>query len=214
MRGRAEGPLELRLMHVGSKMMNGFPISVAPEHEARASASLGRSRLASSSNRGTTMGMMKLVDKGRFAVRPSLEGPAESVARNVETWPAVHARTHWQLGDETVVDGADFYVGERELGHLHLYPEAHIAMPSALRDAVIAADLARPFRWSESFVVHRVKTAAEARAAEWLFRLAYDRLQGVSLAALQERIDARATRRRPDLRCGSYERSRARRSAT
>jgi hypothetical protein len=135
---------------------------------------------------------MKLSDKGHFAARPPLEGPSESVARSVEGWSAVHARTHWQLGDETIVDGADFYVGERELGHLHLYPEAHIAVPRELRAALVAAKLARPFQWSESFVVHRVKTGAEARATEWLFRLAYDHLQGVSNAELQQRIDERA----------------------
>jgi len=137
---------------------------------------------------------MELCKKGHFAVRPLLDGPAELVACNVEKWASVHARTHWQLGDETIIDGADFYVAERELGHLHLYPEAHIAMPRALRDTLIAAKLARPFRWSESFVVHRVKTSTEARATEWLFRLAYDRLRGVSLATLQQRIGERASR--------------------
>jgi hypothetical protein len=103
----------------------------------------------------------------------------------------VESRTHWQLGDETIVDGADFYVGERELGHLHLYAEAHIALPRALRDPVIAAGLARPFRYSDSFVVHRVKTSAEVDATEWLFRLAYDRLEGVSLGALKTKIAER-----------------------
>lgn len=137
--------------------------------------------------------MMKLSDKGRFAARPVLDGQSEVVARTVEGWASVHARTHWQLGDETIIDGADFYVGERELGHLHLFAEAHIAMPRALRDAVIAARLASPFRWNESFVVQRVKTSADARATEWLFRLAYDRLQGLSLATLQARIEERAS---------------------
>lgn len=136
--------------------------------------------------------MMKLSDKGHFASRPVLDGPAESVARSIEAWPAVHARTHWQLGDETIIDGADFYVGEQELGHLHLYAEAHIAMPRALREPLLAAKLARPFKWNGSFVVHRVRTAAEAQSTEWLFRLAYDHLRGVSLATLQQRIADRA----------------------
>ena len=135
---------------------------------------------------------MKLSEKGHFAVRPPLAGLSESVACSVEGWSGVHARTHWQLGDETIVDGADFYVGERELGHLHLYPEAHIVVPLALRTALVAAKLARPFQWSESFVVHRVKTGADARATEWLFRLAYDHLQGESKFKLQQRIDERA----------------------
>ncbi len=132
--------------------------------------------------------MMKLREKGHFAERPSLEGPAELVACTVGKWPSVRARTHWQLADETIVDGVDFYVGERELGHLHLYAEAHIALPRALRDAVIAAKIARPFRWSEGFVVHGVTSSVEAHATEWLFRLAYDHLQGVRLPALLARI--------------------------
>ncbi|MEO7033409.1 MAG: luciferase family protein [Polyangiaceae bacterium] len=135
---------------------------------------------------------MKLSEKGHFAVRPTLEGPAELVACAVAQWPGVHARTHWQLADETIIDGADFYVAERELGHLHLHPEAHIAMPPTLREAVIAARLARPFRWNENFVVQCVKTSADARVTEWLFRLAYDRLRGASLVALRARINEAA----------------------
>jgi hypothetical protein len=38
-----------------------------------------------------------------------------------------------------------------------------------------------------------VKTPFDAHAAEWLFRLAYDRLQGVSLTVLRARIEGRAT---------------------
>ena len=135
--------------------------------------------------------MMKLSDKGHFAPRPALDGSSESVACSVEGWNGVHARTHWQLGNEQIVDGADFYVGEQELGHLHLYPEAHIAMSRALRDSLIEAKLARPFRWSTGFVVHRLKTTADARATEWLFRLAYDHLRGQSIANLQQRVAER-----------------------
>lgn len=137
--------------------------------------------------------MMKLRDKGRFSPRPVLEAEAETVARLVEAWPLVHARTHWQLGDETIVDGADFYVGERELGHLHLFSEAHIALPPSLREAVIDAKLGRRFRWSDGFVVHAVRNAAEAKEAAWLFRLAYDRLVGASLASLLQRVRQQAT---------------------
>jgi hypothetical protein len=140
---------------------------------------------------------MKLQDKGHFATRPTLSGVAESVACAIEGWPSVHARTHWQLGDETIVDGADFYVGEHELGHLHLYPEAHVRVPRTLRDPLIAAGLARPFRWSEAFVVHRVRTTADAQATEWLFRLAYDRLVGASVASLLDRIHASSCCTRP-----------------
>lgn len=138
---------------------------------------------------------MKLSEKGSFAPRPALHPAAEAVASAVERWPSVHARTHWELGDESVVDGADFYVGERELGHLHLYPEAHVALPRTLCDQLIAAKLARPFRWNEAFIVHRTKTTADTEAVLWLFGLAYDHLAGVGLATLRARIAARTPTR-------------------
>ena len=70
---------------------------------------------------------MKLSLKGRFSTRPTLPEHAEDVAKELASWPDMHARTHWLLGDETEVDGADFYLGEEELGHLHLGGQAHVA---------------------------------------------------------------------------------------
>ncbi len=139
---------------------------------------------------------MKLSDKGSFQPRPVLEGPAELVVRAVEKWTDVHARTHWELGDERIVDGADFYLGDRELGHVHLYAEAHVALPRNLADAVIAAKLALPFRWSASFVVKKIRSAADAEIAEQLFALAYDHLRGEAAETLTARIASAAEARR------------------
>ena len=133
---------------------------------------------------------MKLSEKGHFVPRPSLH-TAEPVAAALETWPDVQARTHWELGDETIVDGADFYVGEKELGHIHLYDEAHIAVPRSLRDALIEAGLAERFPWSPAFVVKKIPNAKAARDAEWLFALAYDRLKGATLDELLARVQSR-----------------------
>lgn len=135
---------------------------------------------------------MRLSEKGRFEERPALEGPAEKVAAAVEAWDGVHARTHWELGDERIVDGADFYVGESELGHIHLYREAHIAVPKAVGAALIESGFAEPFEWSRAFVVKSIDSARDAREAEWIFTLAYDRLRGAAIEALVERIRARA----------------------
>ena len=82
---------------------------------------------------------MKLAEKGHFAPPPPLPKHAQTVSEHLATWPKVHARTHWLLGDETEIDGADFYLGEEELGHLHLDGEAHVAVPKKIRDALIAA---------------------------------------------------------------------------
>jgi len=137
---------------------------------------------------------MKLAEKGRFAPPPRLPTHAQAVSRALSTWPNVHARTHWRLGDEQVVDGADFYVGERELGHIHLDGEAHIAVPPAVRKALIAAGRAAPFRWSQGFVVYEITNAADVAAAQALFEIAYDHLHGAGSAELVARC-SNATQR-------------------
>ena len=81
---------------------------------------------------------------------------AQVVSQALASWEDVHARTHWLLGDESVVDGADFYVGQEEIGHLHLEGQAHVATGLALRKALVAAKLAAPVRWSSKFVVHDI----------------------------------------------------------
>lgn len=134
---------------------------------------------------------MKLSEKGRFVARPALDGIAESVALGVEALAGVQARTHWYLGDESVVDGADFYVGERELGHIHLYAEAHIAVPRALRDALIAARIAKPFPWSDAFVAKKIRTQKDAADAAFVFGLAHAGLLGSTVAALVTQVEQR-----------------------
>jgi hypothetical protein len=139
---------------------------------------------------------MKLTEKGRFAPPPKLPKHAETVSKALASWPEVHARTHWQLGDEDVIDGADFYVGEDEIGHLHLEGEAHVASGLVLRKRLVAAKLAAPFRWSTKFVVHLVAREGDVPHALWLFRLAYDHVRGTTDDELLARIDAHASSER------------------
>jgi hypothetical protein len=117
-----------------------------------------------------------------------LPAHAQAVAEAISAWPSVHTRTHWLLGDEREVDGTDFYLGQEELGHIHLNGEAHIAVSKAVRAALIAAGRAKPFRWSDSFVVFHIKTAKDRSLAEALFELSYQRRQGASDAQLLEQI--------------------------
>jgi hypothetical protein len=135
---------------------------------------------------------MKLAEKGRYAPPPRLPVHAQAVSQALAKWPGVHARTHWLLGNENEIDGADFYVGERELGHIHLQGEAHIAVPAAVRNALIANGLAAPFHWNQGFVVYQIASAADVAPAKALFQLAYDRLQGVSSADLVARCKSLA----------------------
>jgi Luciferase len=73
------------------------------------------------------------------------------------------APTHWLLDDPTQVDGADFYVGERELGHIHLDGEIHLGLARSLRKALIDAEHAEPFRWAKDWVQFSIKNK-EARS--------------------------------------------------
>lgn len=135
---------------------------------------------------------MKLAEKGRYAPPPSLPKHAQAVSEALASWPEVHARSHWLLGDESVVDGADFYVGQEEIGHLHLDGEAHVAVSAAVREALIAAGRAKPFRWSREFVTFQVGTEADVEAALALFALAYDRRRGTSEGELLRRARGEA----------------------
>lgn len=136
---------------------------------------------------------MKLSEKGRFAPPPKLEPKyAQALSETLASWSGVHARTHWQLGDESVVDGADFSVGDEELGHLHLDGDAHVAMGSTLRNALVERELAHPFRWSREFVTWRVTSVASQAHAEWLFSLRLAALGGASVESLLAAVTERA----------------------
>jgi hypothetical protein len=131
---------------------------------------------------------MKLTDKGDIRPPPILTGPAQRVSREIQSWPKIVAATHWYLHDRTQVDGADFYVGERELGHIHLDGEIHLGTTKALRAALIEQRLAEPFEWHEAWVQFSIRSKADAEHALWLFRLAYDRLSGANAASLKQRV--------------------------
>lgn len=133
---------------------------------------------------------MKLADKGRFAPPPRLPEPAQSVSETLGGWADVHARTHWYLGDETKVDGADFYVGEDEIGHIHLEGEAHVALGKTLAAAVVAARRAKPSPWSDKFVDIRIRTKRDVANALELFQLAYERRRGTPVSGLVARVAA------------------------
>jgi len=135
---------------------------------------------------------MLLAEKGRQAPPPRLEPAAQRVAEAIAQWPNVNARSHWLLGDERVVDGADFYLGDDELGHIHLDSEAHVACSLAVADRLVEAKLARRFEWSRKFVVFDIRRQSEVEHALWLFRLSYDRRSGLAEAAILARISAYA----------------------
>jgi hypothetical protein len=127
------------------------------------------------------MDTMSRAAKGRVAPPPRLGEAAQAVATAVAQLPDVVAQAHWQIGSQTVIDGADFYVGEAELGHIHLDGEAHIPLGKALAKRLIAAKLARRFPWSSDFVV--VETTDGANAVR-LFELRRAQIAGATDADL------------------------------
>jgi hypothetical protein len=131
---------------------------------------------------------MKLTDKGPVIAPPVLAGRAQSVSLEIQSWPDIVCATHWLFGKPTVVDGTDFYVGEYELGHIHLGGEIHLVLTKALKKAVIDAGFAEAFRWDANFVQFPINSQHSAQHALWLFRLAYDRITGASESDLLNTI--------------------------
>jgi hypothetical protein len=131
---------------------------------------------------------MKLVAKGPIKPPPVLKGPAQLVSQDIQSWPGIVAATHWFLHDRTQVDGADFYVGDRELGHIHLEGEIHLGTTRTLAAMLIAHGLADPFKWNDAWVQYSIRTRADVDHALWLFRLGYYRLTGTGIATLRQRV--------------------------
>ena len=134
---------------------------------------------------------MKLQEKGPIKPAPVLAGPGQKTAEAIRSWPAVISATHWDLFNRSRVDGADFYVGEAELGHIHLNGEVHLAATNGLGVALLQQGLVSPLPYGKAYgdwVSFMIRTDSDADHATYLFRLNYDRLQGESIDALTGRI--------------------------
>lgn len=131
-------------------------------------------------------------EKGRVAPPPVLQGAPQTVADAVSRLPGVTAQAHWQIGSQDDVNGTDFYVGEHELGHIHLDGEAHIPLGEPVVNALARAGLARRFRWSASFAS---VDAHDVEAAVWLFSLRHQQLGGVPREDVAVLIEQRQRQR-------------------
>lgn len=134
---------------------------------------------------------MNLHQKGKIQPAPRLADPLEGVSQSIQSWRGVAAATHWHLYDRSRVDGADFYVGQAELGHIHLDGEVHLATTGDLRDCLIGAGLCRPFSFGGSYagwVEISIYSPDDARRAAFLFRLNYHRLRGTPISVLADLV--------------------------
>ena len=117
--------------------------------------------------------------KGPVVPPPVLNGVLAAVAENISAWPGVVATGHWTFYKPRQIDGIDFYVGDEELGHIHLDGDLHLATSPALAKAMIRNGLAKPFQYQEGWV-HEYIQKIGAPAAIALFRSNYDRIAGKS----------------------------------
>lgn len=119
---------------------------------------------------------------------PALQGLAQEVSLELHKWDGMQTFTHWQLGNSERVDGAEFHVGDKELGHIHLNGEMHLLLTRRLSKALIQSGIAEKFPWGAEWVQAPVSTTSERERAVWLFRLGYDLLRNVDEDALLERV--------------------------
>ena len=116
---------------------------------------------------------LSLTNKGPIHPAPELKAPIQTVSREIQNWHGVVAATHWTLYRPDAVDGADFYVSDREIGHIPTSPD--------LRDRLLDRREAERFPWGDAYagwVQFRIRTESDACHAIQLFRMNYDRLPG------------------------------------
>ncbi len=120
--------------------------------------------------------------KGPIAPPPTLDQPYQTAVSSISQWDKVIAATHWHLNRKAEVDGVDFYVGERELGHIHLDGWAHLATNHSLCEPLLQKGYAKAFPYSgyQYWVMFKIETAVHAVHATWLFHLNYSRLLGLA----------------------------------
>lgn len=134
---------------------------------------------------------MRLRNPGPVQPAPALQGPAGELADAIGRWPGVAAFTHWELGSPGVVDGAEFHVGDRELGHIHLDGTAHIPFGGVIASLLVQRGMGRTPSWGRDWITCTVRSSKDARHAAWLFGLAYARINGTSDDDVCDRITER-----------------------
>ena len=123
---------------------------------------------------------MKLQEKGNIIPPPTLSHSSEIVSQQIQKWEGIISATHWEIWDNNKPNGADFYVGELELGHIHLDDMLHIASTNQLSATLIKAKLAQKFPYAANWIQFKIKDEKTAKHAIWLFKLHYDKLCGAS----------------------------------
>ena len=132
---------------------------------------------------------MTLEEKGPIKPPPELSKFSQQVSTEIQNWEDIIAATHWDLYNRTKADGADFYIGEEELGHIHLDGEVHLATGKELAEALINNKLGKKFPYGNDWVTVPIESAKDVAHAVWLFKLNYKRIKGEPIEKLMSEIN-------------------------
>jgi hypothetical protein len=97
------------------------------------------------------------------------------VEREILTWPGLSKET--RATDVTPgIDVTIYWLGQRQIGHVHHDGVADLQFPKTLHDELIAAGRAEPHRGGFPAVVsYTIRQAEDVPRVVALFRLSYDR---------------------------------------
>ncbi len=133
---------------------------------------------------------MTLEEKGPIVPPPVLIKFPQQVSKEIQSWEDIISATHWEIGDSTSANGADFYLGKAELGHIHLTGEVHIPTGKPLADLLIKAKFAQKFPYGNDWIIHPINTKEDVLHALWLFKLNYNRIKGEPFEKLSAAINS------------------------
>jgi hypothetical protein len=131
---------------------------------------------------------MTLEEKGKIIPPPVLSKYSEIVSKEIQQWEGIISATHWEIWNRNQPNGADFYVGELELGHIHLDGSLHIPSTKEFAQALIKAGLAQKFPYGENWIQFKISDQESVKQAIWLFKLHYDQLLGADKLILIKAI--------------------------
>ena len=94
----------------------------------------------------------------------------KKIESEVSAWPSISVQPH-RFG------GKEFLFGDAEVGHMHTGGIVDIPFPRPIRDALLAAGLAKGHRWvpNSGWTTFHVHSEGNLSHALWLMRLSYVR---------------------------------------
>jgi Family of unknown function (DUF5519) len=94
--------------------------------------------------------------------------PVQELEREVSAWPSVSVHPH-RFG------GLEFRFAAAEIGHVHSNGMVDIPYPRAIRDELLATNLAGEHHWvpNSGWASFQVRNQADLDHAVWLVRLSY-----------------------------------------